>query len=68
MKWILTLSACAAMIAFAGCKPSNTQTGTTPDTNAPAAQIATPEQAVDAAKAAAPAATSDVVTAPASAH
>ena len=66
MKWIQSIIVCASMLAFVGCDSSTTQSGTTPETNAPAAQVATPEQVLDAAKTAAPStvSTSAIVSAP----
>ena len=66
MRWIQSVVVCAVMLAFVGCDSSTTQSGTPTETNAPAAQVATPEQALDAAKTAAPSmvSTSAVVPAP----
>ena len=67
MKWMQPVIMCAAALAFAGCNSGTTQSGTTPDTNAPSAQTATPEQVLDAATAAVPASVStpDAAIAPA---
>jgi hypothetical protein len=71
MKWMQPVIICAAALAFAGCNSSTTQSGPTPDTNAPSAQTATPEQvldtAMDTATAAVPASVStpEAATAPA---
>jgi hypothetical protein len=58
MKWMQPVIICAAALAFAGCNSSTTQSGTAPDTNAPSAQTATPQQVLDTATAAVPASVS----------
>jgi hypothetical protein len=67
MKSIQPVIICAAALVFAGCNSSTTQSGPTPDTNAPSAQMATPEQVLDTATAAVPASVSmpEAATAPA---